>query len=345
VRTLKKLLRPKVFIPVILAASVVAGLLAFADVRKVIALLLAFQWRYLISFLLLTAGYEVVRAVQWHFLLRSLGIHVPLRTQIFSFLTGEVAKTLPIGNYFPAYVLRQANGTNVGLTSAATTLIIFVEVAVSLVGLVILGIGGWGWLRPTILLGSLGAILLGWAVLKFYDDAEPARWMTERKVLRQALRGLHDFRAGTAELMRPRILAIELVFGTAYLVLAGLSLYMVLAGLGIHTVSVWQAMAVYFFSLAIGLIVPIPVDIGLIEISGIGALLAFGIDRSAAVSAMLLFRVLSIGASLLIALVSMALLRDELRATLRGRKGRQAAPSELAAEEPQPPEHKATGAA
>jgi uncharacterized membrane protein YbhN (UPF0104 family) len=92
--------------------------------------------------------------------------------------------------------------------------------------------------------------------------------------------------------------------------------------LGIQDANVWQAIAVYFFSLAVGLIIPIPVDIGLIEVGGIGALLAFGVDRSAAVSAMLLFRVLTVAVPMGISLFAMLILRDELRAALRGRKGR-----------------------
>jgi glycosyltransferase 2 family protein len=316
---MKKIMRPKVVIPIILSASIVAALLAFADVKKVLTLLLGFQGQYLLYFFLLMLAYEVVRAAQWHYLLTTLDIRVPLRTQLFTYLAGEMAKSLPVGNYFSSYLLSETKGAKLSRASAATSVVILVEVIVSLLGLIVLGVGDWGWLRPTILIGSFAAVVIGWAILKVHDDVQPPRWMLQREKMRVALRELRTFRDGAAELLRPRVLAVELIFGAIYLVLAGLSLYVVMAGLGIQSASIWQAVAVYFFSLAVGLLIPLPVDIGLIEMGGIGALLALGIDRSAAVGTMFLFRVLTVATALAISLVAMLVLREELRAVLRER--------------------------
>jgi len=115
-----------------------------------------------------------------------------------------------------------------------------------------------------------------------------------------------------------------------YLVIAGIGLHVITHGLGLGNVTLGQALAVYFFSLAIGLIIPIPMDIGLTEFGGVGALLVIGVNRNAAVGVMLLNRVLSIVAALLIALVAMAFLRDELRAVLRDRPRRAPRPRESA---------------
>jgi len=73
------------------------------------------------------------------------------------------------------------------------------------------------------------------------------------------------------------------------------------------------------FSLAFSLIVPIPVDIGVLEVSGVGAFLAIGIQggKSAAVGAVLINRVLSIIASLVIAALVMLIFHGEFRAALR----------------------------
>ena len=61
--------------------------------------------------------------------------------------------------------------------------------------------------------------------------------------------------------------------------------------------------AVYFFSLAVGPLFPVPVDFGVMEASGTGSFLAYGAQEFAAVSAMLLNRVLSLASSLVIALI------------------------------------------
>lgn len=90
-----------------------------------------------------------------------------------------------------------------------------------------------------------------------------------------------------------------------------------------------EALAVYFFSLAFSLMLPIPVDVGVLEIGGVGAFLAIGIQggKNAAVGAMLINRVLSIIASVAIAAVVMLIFRGELRAVLRERTERKRRPS------------------
>jgi len=112
---MKTLLKPKVLIPIILSVALIVALLAFADIKKVAAVLSSFQKIYLLWFFLLMVVYEVVRGAQWHFLLKSMDIRVPLRTQIFAFAAGEVTKSMPIGNYFQNYLLQQSKGTDCGV--------------------------------------------------------------------------------------------------------------------------------------------------------------------------------------------------------------------------------------
>jgi hypothetical protein len=76
---------------------------------------------------------------------------------------------------------------------------------------------------------------------------------------------------------------------------------------------------VYFFSLAVGLLFPVPVDFGVMEASGTGGFLAYGVQEFAAVSAMLLNRGLSLASSLVIALIGVIFLHDELRRALHER--------------------------
>lgn len=75
----------------------------------------------------------------------------------------------------------------------------------------------------------------------------------------------------------------------------------------------------YFFSLAVSLLFPVSVDFGVMEASGTGGLLAYGVQEFAAVSAMLLNRVLSLASSLVIALIGVIFLHDELRRALQER--------------------------
>jgi hypothetical protein len=322
---MNKILQPKVLIPAILSAGLLASLFAVTDVKTLLRRMESFQHIYLLYFLLALIAYEIVRGVQWHYLLMAMDIHVPLRTQIFSFAMGEITKSLPIGNYFQNYMLQQSQGTDFGRSSAATTLIVLNEVAVCLLGLVILGVGAWtSWLRPLIICGVLALALCIWIYRKLHHETGPPAWVLQREVLRKALNELHEFQHGVRDLLHPRILITQFVIGAAYVLTAASALYLVVRGIGVASLSYWQALSVYFFSLAFGLIFPLPIDVGVTELSGVGAFVAVGLtDRNAAVGIMLINRVLSIGSALAIALLVTVALHDELRAALRSRAEQQ----------------------
>lgn len=316
---MKRLLSPKVLIPTVLSVAILAALLGFGDIHKVLRLMAGFPRIYLLWYLLLMIAYEAVRCLQWHMLLGALSVRIPIRTQIFAFLTGEVAKTVPVGNYFQNYLIQRSNGADFGLTSAATTFVVLIETGVSLLGVVILGVGTWsGWLRPVIIVGLLVTALVVWIVASLHRAGRAPQWMQQRKAWRAVLQELRNFWTGSKQILHPRVMIVATLLGAIYLLIAATALYLVTRGLGIN-LSIWGAWAVYFFSLAFSLIFPLPVDIGVLEVSGVGAFLAQGVGRPPAVGAMLINRVLSFGSSLVIALVGAVALRDEARQAFRDR--------------------------
>lgn len=323
---LKKLLSPRGIFSLIFGALILVALLAFGDVKKALALMESFQLVYLLYFLLLMILYEALRVTVWHFLLTSLDIHVPLGEQIFTFLIGEVTKVLPIGNYVPDYLLQRFEGTDFGLASAATTLLVLIEVAVSLAGVVIIGIEGWnGWLRPLIIVGVAVFTLLVWALARWHHALRLPGWarkLGEHQLAQAAAGEVKRFIEGGEELLHARILAPAFLLGALYVMTGGSMLYMVVRGLGVGHISYAEALAVYFFSLAFSLIVPVPIDFGVTEVSGVGVLLVLGASRSDAVGVMLLYRVLSVATAVLITLAISLILHNELHAALhkRGRK-------------------------
>jgi hypothetical protein len=337
-RLLKRLLNPTFIIFAVLGVSVIAALLAFGNARQVLGLMAGFPRIYLLWFFLLMVGYEVVRGAQWHFLLGSLDIRPPLHIQVFAYLASEMAKLVPIGNYFENYILERAEGTDIGRSSAATTLVVLIEVGVSLLGVVVLGLGTWtGWIRPLIVLGVAAFALLVWLTHRRHHTHGLPRWLMRHSFTQLVLEELRRFRQGTADLLDPRVLAVATGLGALYLVIAGSALFLVIRGLAeqglsLGHVSLGNALAVYFFSLAFSLIFPLPVDIGVLELSATGAWLALGLDRTSAVTIVLLNRVLSLASTVLIALMGIAVLHEGFLEALAGRR-------QLPGERPQPPGH------
>jgi uncharacterized membrane protein YbhN (UPF0104 family) len=146
--------------------------------------------------------------------------------------------------------------------------------------------------------------------------AEAPAWMKRNALANFLLVELARFRHGVATLVRPRRLTIEAVLCGAYLTTAGAAMYVLALGLGVSQLSWWQMLGIYAFSLASGLILPLPVDLGVVELSGAGAMAASGIGREGAISIMLLNRLLNVGSAIAIAAVGVLFLRGELHQAL-----------------------------
>jgi len=318
--TARAALRPRIILPFVLGVGVLIALVALSNAQAVLAHILTIRPLSLLWFFLLMAAYEAVRCLQWVIWLRALDVPASPRMAVFSFLAGEAATFLPIGNYLRNYLLRQAAGTNYGRSVPATAVSMLIEDAVALAAVALLGIPAWAWLRPTALVVLLGLALAVGLVLAVLRGARRPRWLPRYPRLAALAEEAGLFRAGALLLARPRLLALQALLGAAYLTLGGVAFSVVLRGLGITSVPFAGALAVYFFSLGVGLLAPLPLDLGVIEVSGVSALLAFNVHQDAAVGALLLLRVLSGGSALLIAGSAMLVFRRELRAALRGRE-------------------------
>lgn len=300
----------RVVLLTVLSVAVLGILLWFGDAAKVLALIYQFRPIYLLWFVLLLIALEALRGLLWHVLVQALCDGAPPRAEIAAFAAGEGAKFVPTGVYLQNYLLQRLAGIDFGRSSAATTVMIGGEIAVALIGVIILGIELWSPLLLLIVaIGALVALLL---VRPTQAIGMPA-WVRRRRLLRRAYDAYRGFRAGTAILARADIVAITLVLSALYVFVAGADLYMVVRGLGVTGISFWQVEAVSCFGLAFYLV------LGSLEAADLGAFISLGVSKSAAVSAILLNRGLSVGVTMLLSAITMALLRDQWRG-LRGRR-------------------------
>ena len=295
----------------LLSLAVIGALLWFGDIKKVGALIEHFQRIYFLWFLLLMLAHEALRTALWVYLLRALCIDVPLRTAVFAFAAGEAAKFVPTGAYFQNYLLQRSRDVDFGRSSAATTYIIVSEIVAALALLAIIGLGPWTiWLRPLILAGVPLFALMAWGLAQVHAHPRAPQWVREHRVLRKALVEFRRFRQGAAALLHPRIVAVTLLLSSAYVITAGATLYIVFPAVGVGGVSFGQALAAYCFGLAFYLI------LGSLEAASVAAFVVVGVSKSAAVTAIVINRGLTLGGTLVLALIAMVVLYDAFRAVL-----------------------------
>jgi len=308
----------KTFLRTLLLILVLIGVLAalvwYGDARKVAAQVGRFRHAYLAWFVLVMLAHEFVRGITWLYLLRALGIRASVRSQVFAFSVGEAAKFVPTGAYAQNVVLQRSARTEIGRSSVATTAIIVGEIAAAVLGVEAFGVGNWS-LGLRIAIVCLLVIAAVQARARFLKPAKSRRfsWLRHRKFAESLAAEFQRFRAGTAALARPRILAVTMLLSVLYVLIAGTGLWVVVLALGITGVSFWQAVGVSCFGLAFYVV------LGSLEAADVGAFAGIGVTKSAAVSAVLVNRALSVGITLTLAAFVMAILRDEVY-LLRGRR-------------------------
>src|SRR5207302_8137314 len=122
-----------------------------------------------------------------------------------------------------------------------------------------------------------------------------------------------------------------LLLSSAYVITAGAALYIVFPAIGVG-VSFWQALAAYCFGLAFYLI------LGSLEAASVAAFIVVGVSKSAAVTAIVINRGLTLGGTLVIALIAMVVLHEEFRTVLSPEESAQRAPASRTADAATPVE-------
>lgn len=316
-RLVRRLLRPQLVISVIVSLAILAALFAFIDLPKFANLIGGLQPADLATAILLILGYMAVQGLLWLYLLDRLELVAPAGERVLAFIGANLTRYLPGGFYFQNYLLYETSGVDPAVSSVATTLIVLMEPAIALLYLFVLGIDNWTWLRWLIGIGLPVALLFALGLYLVIESPVLPGWLTRLSFYRRLADEVVQFRAGLARTVQPEILGLTAALTALYVLLEGLALYMVGRSLHLESLLVTSALAAYYFSLGVALIVPIFTNLGTLEAGGVGALIALGVSREGAVAMMVLDRALIIGLAVSLGLVASVLFRAPLARALR----------------------------
>ncbi len=260
---------------------------------------------------LLAVPYFALRVLSWHLLLEQVGVVVPIRQTVAAFSAGELTKSLPGGVYLETYVLarlERLREREVVAAAVATTGMDVMVGTVAFLAAMTLGLPGQGWFR-WLLVSVAGAwlVLFGlvWLASRWWRSGEHPdgpRWMlVVARIVGEAARG-------AARLVRPAA-ARPLTATAAYLVVIAVILWLVLDALGLDRVGFAGAVGVIAVVSLANDLLPIPTELGLTEITGVGVLGAHGVSAPDAAVVMLAYRVLTTGPLTVVIGVVLAWLR------------------------------------
>jgi len=317
---LKYIFNPRVIIPTLLSAALLAFVLTFANSGEVgdeIKQAVADAW--LPSFFLAVL-YLGAKLIQWRIYLGRLGLKPGWQELLVPYAGGEMGNTLPMGVYLENYLLKGSAGSAVGRSAAATTWMLITEIAICLLALIAFGVPGWLWVRPLAAFLMVGMLAVGFLLFRTrLVNAELERWRPSQKGLQAVRSGIKDFVEGSHQLFSWHTFVYGLPLTAVYLGAQATILYVV-GNVLIAPTQPWawtDAAVAFAFSLVIVLLVPVLPHLGSVEVSGLGVLLKFGISKNLAVGSFLALRLLSTGTIILVCGLVLLALHREVGVTFR----------------------------
>lgn len=309
----RNLLKPQVILPVLLAVALLVFAFSLGDVHKVITRVGKLPVHVLWISLAAAACYLACKAAQLKLMLTQIDVQIPARPFWLAFAVGELTVTLPLGMFSQNWVLSASRRIHIGRSSAATVMMVLAEVAVVFLFLAVVGIPGWHDTRPlaVALLAAIGLALLGLILFEHRARALVSR-LHHRWARRGAEAGLEMLR-GLRKLSTPVMLAISIVLATVYLGALTFAFWHVGRGMGVHHLDYLTSATIYMFSLAVILVgAGLFSQIGTVELLGMLAARAWGIDYTDGLAMMLGFRIVWTGSMWLLCLPIVALMWREM---------------------------------
>ena len=313
---LRVLLQPRAVVGLALSGILLGFVINWANVGMVGAALRRFPPILLPVLFGLAVAREAIRVREWRYLLGQLRLHPSWRHTLLAVLLGDGSQILPAGIYIQNWLLQRTEEADVGVSLAATLGMQLLEGAVALAALCVIGVPGWGWLRPAALVVAGGYV----AFLLLVSRPAVVRFI-ERHAVRAGLAGLllrelENFLQGLDRLLVWPVIGRACLLTVVYLAFTISAFWVIVQAYGLASIGPLQALAIYAFVLAIIIINPLPSDLGISELSGTGILLAFGVPVAEGLTVMLIARFSLLLSVDVLALGATALLRRSIRSTI-----------------------------
>ena len=298
---LRKLADLRILIPILLTLSILTFLLSLSNVRDVAHLISGLPPSTILLAFGLAVIYLAGRTLLFSLLLGKLRISSTWREKVLALVIGEMAITIPAGEYAQNWVLKRIENADFSRSSAATTFMLFTTGFLGLSTLALLGNPGLGWLRPFVIALFLAAAALVTALIRVKRVRAEAYWLMHAGPMKTIGPELLETIEGLRELFTPGVVARALLITGFNLFFLLLAFYLVAHGVGLVTLTFRQGVTTYLFA----------ITIGFVEAGGLTALQGWGFGLDQALAALLAFRLVWTASVWLICGLTIFLLRSE----------------------------------
>ena len=278
----------KVWLVILFAVVVYLIMGIYADFGSLLSAIEKFNWVFIPLMLILVLIAYLIRFLKWSLFLKSAGVHLKLKDNLFVFFSGMGMIITPakVGEIWKGWLIRDINGEKL----SKTVPVVITDRVTDVIGLVILSLLGILYYKEGIYI--LAALLLIFAAFFVAIRSEKISGMLISVLEKRAGKYSKDIKTMHAtflQLMHPKnIVGLSFLSAFAWF-FECLALYFVIIGFG-QSISIILSTFVFSFASLIGAISMIPGGLGIAEATISGMLQYFGLTSVDSVGAAIIIR-------------------------------------------------------
>jgi len=262
----------------------------YADFDNLVEAFKGFTWFLFPLALALTCVNYLIRFIKWEYLIRVIGIQIPIIPSFIIFISGLTMTISPakMGEVMKSFLLKDYGDVAVSRSSP----VIVAERISDIIGVLILGSAGtlaYGFGREVLAVTMVLVVLLIILVQTRSVCMRLLKLAEHLPFLKRFVRHLEEFYESAYILLKVRRLLPAVILSTIGWFFECLSAYVCLRGLDVH-LSLALVTFIFVFASLAGALAMIPGGLGVAEGSMTGLLVANGVDKGDAVAGTMLIR-------------------------------------------------------
>jgi uncharacterized protein (TIRG00374 family) len=278
----------KIWMTILFALVVYIIMGIFADFGKLALTISYFRWQYFLLLIVLTTIGYFIRYIKWDLFLKTAGLHLDYKENLFVFLSGLSMTVTPgkLGEIWKSWLIRDISGDDLSKTIP----IVIIDRMTDVISLVFLSFMGIFYYRDGISL----LIILSICCMGFYfairskSISSKVKTVLEKRFTKYTndMQLMHETMNKT---MEPKIFVSLSLLNVLAWFFECMGLYYVIIGFG-QSMSIPLSIFIFSFSSLVGGVSMVPGGIGVAEAGITGLLILNGIPPALSVGIALVLR-------------------------------------------------------
>jgi glycosyltransferase 2 family protein len=278
----------KIWIIILFTIAVYVIMGVYADFGKLSLTISYFQWQYFLFMIILTTIGYLIRCIKWNLFLKTAGVHLDYKENLFVFFSGLSMIVTPgkLGEVWKSWLIRDISGDELSKTLP----VVIMDRVTDVISLIFLSLIGIFYYREGIsVLIILSAICIGFYIairsktvvekMKIFLEKRFSKYTNDMQLMHETMN----------KIMAPKVLVSLSLLNALAWFFECLGLYSVIIGFG-QSIDILLATFIFSFSSLIGGVSMVPGGIGVAEAGISGLLVMNGISPALSVGIALILR-------------------------------------------------------